>query len=272
MKNSNKNFSIKLIFSSMMILLALLLTSSLALAQSGTRLYLQPVESANGVLTVDVMAENVTNLYGLEVHLKYDPVVLAMQDAKTDQEGVQIEAGTLLPVNQGFVVANQVNETEGKITFAVTLLNPAPAVSGSGPVARITFKVLQAIPSTINVEQATLVAANLQTIPHETAPLAIGGETQIVTTAPAAAPIANVPVAPPAAEDNSFPWWIVAAVVLLAGILAMGVLIMMVNFNKPQPEAAVERQAVAGKPERVTSGRPSAFKERALREPPQSRQ
>src|SRR5262245_43854470 len=101
MKNSHKNLSIKIACLSI-ILLALL--PSLALAQSGTRLYLQQVESADDVLTVDVMAENVTDLYGLEVHLKYDPAVLAVQDAKADQEGVQIEAGTLLPVNQGFVV------------------------------------------------------------------------------------------------------------------------------------------------------------------------
>jgi hypothetical protein len=272
MQNSNKNFSSKLIFSSMIILLALLLTSTLALAQSGTRLYLQPVESAADVLTVDVITENVTDLYTLEVHLKYDPTVLAAQDTKTDQEGVQIEAGSLLPVSQGFVVANQVNEAEGKIAFAMTLLNPAPAVSGSGPVARITFKVLQDVPSAITVEQATLVSVNLQPIPHQTAPLAIGAETQIVTAAPAAAPVADVPIAPPAADDSGFPWWIVAAVVLVAGILAMGVLIVMVNFNKRQPKVAVEHQAIAEKPGRVIKGRPSAFKEQALRGPQQPRQ
>jgi hypothetical protein len=270
MKNSNKSFSIKMACLSI-ILLALL--PSLALAQNAARLHLQQVESAGDVLTVDVVAENVTDLYGLEVHLKYDPAVLAVQDAKADQEGVQIEAGTLLPVNQGFVVANQVNEAEGKITFAITLLNPAPAVSGGGPITRVTFKVLQAIPSTINIEQATLVAVNLQTIPHEAAPLAIGGEAQQGVIAPTAAPAvaATVPAAPPAAADSSFPWWIVAAAVLIVGILAMGVLIVMVNSKKPQPKVVVERPAVASQPGQVTRSRPSAFKEQALREPQQPR-
>lgn len=234
MKRSNRFFSFKIACLSV-ILLALFALAPLALAQNGTRVYLQPAESASGHLTVEVLAENVTDLYGLELHLKYDPAVLEIQDSKADQEGVQIEPGTLLPVNQGFVVANQADQGQGTILYALTLLNPAPPVQGSGPVARITFKVLQDVPSTISIEQATLVASNLQTIPSEMAPLTVGDSAE--------------------SQDSGFPWWIVGAAVLGLGVVVLGGLVALLSFNKKARPRTPEKSG------RGSGSRPSAFKE-----------
>jgi hypothetical protein len=264
MKYSPKLFSFKIACLSML-LLVLLVPASLAMAQSGTRVYLQPVEPTAGLLTVDVMVDNATDLYGLEIHLKYDPAVLEIQDSKIDQEGVQVESGALLPVNQGFVVANQANQAAGMILYALTLLNPAPAVTGSGPVARLSFKLLQNTPTTLTIEQATLVAVNLQTIPAETVPLTIGDAAQ---TAQAGS---STPA--PAGGTSSFPWWIVAAVVLLLGILAIGAFVVFGGFiKKAQPKVAIPSQKASRQSEQGSGRRPSAFKESALPKPPQSRQ
>lgn len=202
-----------------------LLGTSAALADTGARVYLRPASTESGLVAVEVMAENVTDLYGLELHLKYDPAVLEAQDGKTDQEGLQVEPGTLLPVNQGFVVANQTNQAEGKVTYAITLLNPAPPVNGSGPIARLTFKPLQNTPSTINVEQAILVSVNLQTIPVQTTPLTVGG------TEPSQ-PV-NITAAAPAVTEAGFPWWLVAAVFLMLGVVAVGVVVILQSLKKP---------------------------------------
>jgi hypothetical protein len=123
---------------------------------------MEKVDSAAGTLVVDVIAAEVTDLYGVEFRLNYDPAVLSILDAQPDQEGSQIEPGTMLPVEQGFVVLNAVDQTAGTVTFAMTLLNPAPAVSGQGSLGRVTFNILQDVPSTINVTQADLVSADLQ--------------------------------------------------------------------------------------------------------------
>jgi hypothetical protein len=234
MKSSNKFFSFKIACLSV-ILLALFALAPLALAQNGTRVYLQPVESASGFLTVEVLAENVTDLYGLELHLKYDPAVLEIQDSQTDQEGVQIEPGSLLPVNQGFVVANQADQGQGTILYALTLLNPAPPVKGSGPVARISFKILQDVPSTISIEQATLVSATLQTIPSEMVPLTVGGSAE--------------------GQGSGFPWWIIGAAVLGLGVVVLGGLVALIGFNK---KAHPQTPAKSGQ---GSGSRPSAFKE-----------
>ena len=178
MRQMRTNFLTKLIFTFLVLIVALALTASLALAQGGARVSLQEVEKTADTLVVDVMADNVTELYGAEFRLAYDPAVLSVQDFKPEQDGVQIQIGSLLPADKGFVVANQADEAAGTITFAMTLLNPAPAVNGGGPLARVTFNVLQGSVSTINVEHAKLVAIDLQTIPSETASLTIAADSQ----------------------------------------------------------------------------------------------
>jgi hypothetical protein len=239
--------NLKTILTKLSVAVVLVLTSlwvvAGAQADNGARVYLQPVQADPALLTVEVMAENVTNLYGLELHLKYDPAVLEAQDLKGDQDGLQIEPGALLPVDKGFVVANQMDQAEGKVTYAITLLNPAPAVNGAGSVARLSFKVLQDVASTITVEQVILVSVDLQTIPTQTTPLTIG-------TAPET--VALNATTPPATESN-FPWWLVAGIILGLGLIVVGAIIVFKNgyLSALQPNQT--------NPSR-SSSRPSAFK------------
>ncbi len=252
--------------------LALLLLASLAFAQGGeARVYPNQVEAGNNTLTVEVMAENVTNMYGAEFRIKYDPSVVTVQDARPDQPGTQIEPGSLLPAEKGFVVANEVNEAEGTITYALTLLRPAVPVNGSGPLARVVFNVLQNSPSSINVEHAKLVAVDPaqpgvmpQTIASRTEAMAIGSSSAPPAegqkeSAPAPAP--DVTAGGTAA--GGFPWWIVAAGVLVLGSLVLGGFVVLGGMHKtqlttPVPQPVTTRPAAAP----VTSSRPSAFKTR----------
>jgi hypothetical protein len=267
---------IKLTVASLVTIIAVMLTASLVWAQDGARVFPQPLESPEGTLVVDIMAENVTDLYGAEFRLTYDPSVVAVQDFKPEQDGVQIESGTLLPSGKGFVVANQVDEAAGTVIFAMTLLNPASPVTGSGPLARVTFKVLQDVPSTINVEHAKLVAVDLQTIPSHTEAFAIGDTSgqqpasPLAAEAPAAsAPALNNEVPPvsapaktapaPVVEEEGFPWWIVAAVIMILGILALGGFIVM-DGMKSAAEAKSSRQNSSVDKHSMYRTRPSTFK------------
>jgi hypothetical protein len=261
----------------------LVLFSSPVSAEGGARVYLQPVDSAEGTLTVDVIAENVAEMYGAEVRLKYDPTVLSVLDADARQDGIQIEAGNFLPVNQGFTVVNKVDETAGTITYAITLLKPALPVNGSGPLARVTFNVLQDIPATIDIEKAKLVAINLQTIPSEALALTIGHDHQTMQ-APAASSGAASPanVAPAvtvedarnasAADDDGFPWWVAAVGIMVLGLASLAALIAMGGLKgaqrvtQPQlPPAQTSKtqatsQTTSQHPKPVTRRRPSASK------------
>lgn len=254
-----KILSIKTTFFLLM-LLALFLISSLAFAQGGAQVYVQSVDTTEGTLTVDVIAENVTDLYGAEFQLKYDPAVLSVQDLDAGQDGIQIETGTLLPADQGFVVANKVEEAQGTVTFAMTLLNPAPPVSGNGPLARVKFNVLQNGLTTINVEHAKLVAANLQTIPSQTNPLTIE-----VSLPGGAAPAST----PPPAADSGFPWWIVGIMVMVLGVVVLAGLIVIGGSKSKSvapvtPQRPVRQQQQSARP---SGSRPSAFKQQQTTPP-----
>jgi flagellar basal body-associated protein FliL len=278
MENLKKNFTVKLTASFLIVILLLTVTTALALAQSGARVYLNTVEAVDNTLVVDVMAENVTDLYGAEFRVKYDPAVVAVQDVKPDQAGIQIETGELLPSNQGFVVANETNEAEGIVTFAMTLLNPAPPVSGAGPLARISFSKLQNVPSTINVEHAKLVAVDLQTIPSQTDMLALGGDSNQAEVVAgnssddtAAAPVEIEPQAAAApaeaaqsVERGDFPWWIVAAVIMVLGVLVLGGFIVMNGLKTATVLSGASQATQApNKQQQPSRGRPSAFKNRS---------
>ncbi len=229
--------------------------SSNALAQEEARLYLSPVSTDQGNLVFDVMAENVTDLYGAEFRLSYDPALLMVQDVNSNQDGVQIEPGTLLPVDQGFVVANQVDATEGTITFAMTLLNPAPPATGTGALARVTFSPLQNSSTTIDVAHAKLVSADLQTIPSEliaftVSPTQSGSEYEGANS-----------------TESDFPWWILAAGIMLIGGGVLIGLILFIGRGTSQTghnsvnNAPQENRNVSSPP---TGTRPSAFKQQTF--------
>lgn len=110
-----------------------------------------------------VIVEGVDDLYGLEFHLSYDPQLIEVLDANPDQENVQLEVGDFL--KDSFVAVNKADSNVGRIDYAVTLLNPAPPVSGSGVIAIINFKAKNLGSSPIKVDQVILVSKEAVEIP-----------------------------------------------------------------------------------------------------------
>jgi Cohesin domain len=103
---------------------------------------------------ISLRVENVKNMYGIEFQLKFDPKVLQVQDADNSKEGTQIAVGDWL--SKGFVAANQADNAKGTITFAATLLNPAPPLNGDGTVATITFHAKADGTSPLKISKALL--------------------------------------------------------------------------------------------------------------------
>ncbi|HLF25997.1 MAG TPA: DNRLRE domain-containing protein [Anaerolineae bacterium] len=99
------------------------------------------VTTAAASAKVDIVIEDVSNLYGVDVRLTFDPKRLAVQDANPGQAGVQIELGSLLTSGTEYVLFNVVDNVAGTIKLVITQLNPTPAVTGNGVLARVTFKL-----------------------------------------------------------------------------------------------------------------------------------
>jgi hypothetical protein len=214
-----------------------------ALAQERTQVYiLPPTESlvTGQPVTVDVVADGVSNLYGAEIHLRFDPATVHLEDTDPQQDGVQLIPGELLDPAQGFVVANQSNNQAGTAVFAITLVNPAPPVEGSGVVARLTFVPLQPGALHFELENVKLVTRDLQTLDvslnglemqvggQAIAPQA--GEGMVGESAPSTGPITS---APPTA---GVPIWMLVIVALaVVSIPLVGAWFIFARETNQQP-------------------------------------
>ena len=126
----------------LVLLLAMLFATPVGygLAQ-GTMVTIDPASKTVAVgatTTVNIHIANVTDLYGAEAHLTFNPTLLEVVDADPNVDGVQIQAGTFL--SPDFTAQNAVDQAIGKIDFAIAQTPDHDPVSGSGALATITFR------------------------------------------------------------------------------------------------------------------------------------
>lgn len=197
------------------------LTQGRALAQERAQVYILPPAEApvtGQPVSVDVIAEGVTNLYGAEIHIRFDPTMVRLEDTDPQLDGVQIAPGSLLAPDQGFVVANTTDNAAGTAVFAITLVNPAPPVDGGGVVARLTFVPLQPGALRLELENVKLVTRDLQTLDVSLNGLEVQVGGQGILPADASQPVGDsVPSAAPIrnpAPSTGVPIWMLVLVAL----------------------------------------------------------
>ena len=117
-------------------------------AQSGTIVRCDPAAkdaTLGETFTLDIYVENVADLYAADVRLRFNDSLLEVVDASANEDGVQVTPlGVFLAPD--YIVQNFVApDAQGRaIAYAATQLYTAHpnAVSGSGPLARVTFRPL----------------------------------------------------------------------------------------------------------------------------------
>ncbi len=147
-------------------------TASVSLARSS------PNVQGCQLTTVDVWVNNVVAAYGVDVRISYDPAKLMVIDQDVYSYGTQIQ-----PLN-GFmkpdfimrqVACNALDPADpfcdeaaevGTIWYAFTQVNPTPEVSGSGAIARITFRAVGAGLSPLDFFYSKMSDRNGVTIPN----------------------------------------------------------------------------------------------------------
>jgi hypothetical protein len=135
--------------------------------QSGVVIKLEPASTTLNVgetVKVSIVVENVTNMNGIDVQVKFNPAVLQAQDGNSGSDGIQLEAVTsFLPPD--FPVKNEIDNGAGLAHYAVVLLTSSPA-NGTGTVASITFEAIADGASELTFINSDLVSAdNAQAIP-----------------------------------------------------------------------------------------------------------
>jgi hypothetical protein len=102
---------------------------------------------------VNVQIKNAPVIYGSDVRLTFDPKVLEVVDADASQAGIQFAPGNFLDPKKSFIVQNNVNNEAGTIDYALSLLNPAPPVSGKGDLFQVTFRAKTQGKTTISISE-----------------------------------------------------------------------------------------------------------------------
>lgn len=93
-------------------------------------------------VTFTIFVQDVVDLYGADVRMSFDPTIAQVVDANGAKPGVQIE---LLDefLSPDFVLRDVADNDAGTIWYANAQVNPTEAVSGSGPLARVTMESLK---------------------------------------------------------------------------------------------------------------------------------
>lgn len=157
-QRSNMFFSIKTRLPELFLILLLSLSlTSQANAQTTTAevgIFETQQVAPDETLQVPVSVRNVTDLYGLDVIIEFDPAIIQVEDSDPSRTGVQVSLGTFL--EPGLLLFNTVDNEQGTIHFAMSQVNPSEAKSGQGVLLVITFSGVTAGESPLEVTELML--------------------------------------------------------------------------------------------------------------------
>ena len=117
-------------------------------------------------VTVTVRVQEVTNLYGIDLRLGFDPEVLEVVDIDPGKEGAQSTPGRY--PYPDLEARNEADNDAGTLWYMVTQLGAREPVSGTGTVVALRLRGRAAGSGAITVNQADLANNEGFMIPVET--------------------------------------------------------------------------------------------------------
>ena len=180
-----------------------------ARGQQGTTVGPAPAEVVVGVAetgSFTIRVEDVTDLYAGDVRLSFDPTIIEVLDANPDAAGLQIEPLSDF-LSPDWMLVNEADNENGRVWYAVTQLNPSPAVSGSGDLARVSFRglVKGSTGVTVTYQKITIPSG----VPIEATPLEAiihvggGGPTRTPPPTSTITPVPTTPAVPTATPTRT---------------------------------------------------------------------
>ncbi len=111
---------------------------------------------------LEIWVDQVSNLYAVDMQLRFAPAKLQITDADPNKEGVQIQTGQAPTAD--FVVTNEVNLQDGTIRYVATQIAPRPGFNGKGLLGTIILQATPPSDATVSIEKITLVSKEGQPI------------------------------------------------------------------------------------------------------------
>lgn len=144
---------------------------------------------------VPVQIEDVQDLYGIDIEIKFDPEVIRIDDADPETEGTQPALGTFL--DAGLTLFNTVDNDAGVIRFVMSQMNPSEPKSGEGNILVLYVQGLAEGESALEITILELSTRAGEAIAAEP----VDGEV-IVSEAAASKESTSIPVQEPASMVN----------------------------------------------------------------------
>jgi hypothetical protein len=182
--------------------------------------------AVNEQMTIDIVVEEAGTIYGTEIRLAFDPAKV---------EVVAVNHGDFFsadPDKEAFVLENKFDNRRGRVDYALSLLNPAPAAEGSGLLLQLTIKAIAAGVTSVEFESGLFGTQSGQ----EIIPLTENVEFTVMAASSGpllavADPVTDLqPVAPSESESDAsmilgLSLVIGALVVVVMGLIGVGLLL-----------------------------------------------
>lgn len=135
------------------VMLAALCVAAPARAQEGAKVgvFADLEIPLNARVEVPVEVRDVSDLYAVDLTIRFDPDILQVEDADPNREGVQPGLATFL--DAGMTLFNEVDNETGIVRFVMTQINPSEGKSGSGNLLVLYFMGKQVGASPVTVEK-----------------------------------------------------------------------------------------------------------------------
>ena len=131
-----------------LLLLSFLLWSQSALA---FELVLQP--QTNDPSSIDVVAKNISPVYGADILIGYDSQFFDVVDQDDKKKGTQILKGDFF-AEGAYLLDNRIDLRKGEIHYAIALVRPMDNASGDGVVASFKLKAKKSGATVVNIKKA----------------------------------------------------------------------------------------------------------------------
>lgn len=148
-----------------LVLLAALCAAAPALAQEGAKVgvFADLEIPLDARVEVPVEVRDVSELYAVDLTIRFDPEILQVEDANPDLAGVQPGLATFL--DAGMTLFNIVDNETGTVRFVMSQINPSEGKSGSGNLLVLYFVAKQAGTSQVTMEAVELANRLGEAIP-----------------------------------------------------------------------------------------------------------
>jgi hypothetical protein len=173
-----------------------------AATQSPTTLYTvpSPINLTIGqAAAIDVWVGNAANVSGYTVQLDFDPQMVQVLDADPALSGVQVRPGNFFAASQTHTTVNLVNNTYGRLIYAISLSNPTAPLFGNGILISFDLQAVGSGTSSLSLSQSELLSPDGNTLSITVQnPQVFTGATPTPTSSPTApAAAVSTETAPP---------------------------------------------------------------------------